>query len=255
MMNHNTIEKFKTYKGSEFNKLTENKLFVRLTVMNENHNGYQYETGLNIDPENFNPCGQCNKGGFYFCEMNNFHEFIEYNTCDTCKLSVNIRQVSIPDDACVYVEDNKYKTNKFILGDAKRIFNDYELCLKAVSHYGKLLQHIENQTNELCLAAISQNSLALRYVKKQTPEICLKAVTQNGIVLQYVKEQTSEICLAAVKQNGIALRYVKEQNAEICLEAVKQNRVMIQYVKNRTPDIEKLFDSGLNEFLSKYKFG
>ena len=216
-----------TYTGSEFNNLTKDKHFVRLTIEDENHNGFQYKTGLNIDTLPFNPIGNCTPGGLYFCEMKYFPIFLEYND----KICKKIRSVQIPDDSLVYIEDNKYKTDKFILGEAKEIYTDLNLCLEAVKYNGLVLHHIKEQTLEICLEAVKQNGYALQFVKEQTPEICMEAVKKNGIALQFVKEQTPEICIEAVKQNGYALQYVKEQTPEICMEAVKNNGICITICK------------------------
>ena len=40
--------------------------FYRLLNKEENHRGFQYKTGLNIDTNEFNPSGSCEKGGLYF---------------------------------------------------------------------------------------------------------------------------------------------------------------------------------------------
>ena len=238
------------YSGSEFNNLTKDKHFVRLTNENENHNGFQYKTGLNIDIITFNPIGECNPGGLYFCEFLNFPSFLEYNN----KICKNIRKVKIPDDARIYIENNKYKTNKFILEEAKDIYSDSDLCLKVVKHNGIVLNCVKEQTYEICLEAVKQNGLALQYVKEQTREICLEAVKQNGLALQYVKEQTREICLEAVKQNGFALDYVKEQTLEICLEAVKENGYSLYYVKEQTREICLTASKHISLILCKRKW-
>ena len=106
----------------------------------------------------------------------------------------------------VYVEDNKFKTNKFTLKE--RI----------------LLEDFPSWNNlEFCKLAVQQNGYALKYVNGQTEEICKLAVQQKGYALCYVKERTDEICKLAVQQNGLALHYVKEQTEEICKLAVQQN--------------------------------
>lgn len=127
------------YTGEEFNKLTKGRVFVRLTVENENHNGFQYKTGLNVDHLPFNPNSACEPGGLYFCDFMNFAIFIDYND-KNCK---NLRYVTIPDNANIYIESLwgiiKYKTDRFILGPPKIILDDPYLCVEAIKQYPHLL--------------------------------------------------------------------------------------------------------------------
>jgi hypothetical protein len=58
----------KVLPGKEFNKLNKGKQLIKLTNIEENHNGFQFNTGLNIDTVPFNPSGDCKPGGIYFCE-------------------------------------------------------------------------------------------------------------------------------------------------------------------------------------------
>ena len=53
--------------GQSFNEKYQGKIFVKLTNREENHRGYQFKTGLNIDKLPFNPKGECQSGGIYFC--------------------------------------------------------------------------------------------------------------------------------------------------------------------------------------------
>ena len=91
----------KVYSGKEFNDITKGKRFVKLTVEGENHNGFQFKTGLNIDDKLFNPNGSCQPGGLYFCDFEFFGKYLNYND----KNCVNMRKVIIPDDAQVYIEE------------------------------------------------------------------------------------------------------------------------------------------------------
>ena len=118
----------KVYTGTEFNYLTKSMRFVRLTNKKENHNGFQYKTGLNVDHLPFNPSKKCKAGGLYFCDFNDFNKFIKYND----KMCVNMRAVIIPDDAKVYVETGKYKADKFMLSGPVKFLEDEKLCIELV---------------------------------------------------------------------------------------------------------------------------
>ena len=172
------------YTGEEFNKISKCSLY-RITNKKEKHNDFQYYDGLNVDTREFDPTGECKSGGLYF--------FDEIQVCTAIIMRVYvinrywIRKVTIPDDARIYVEHHKYKTDKFILHERIRIGNVrttklhkmYDKCaniinlslldqIEAVKHNGLILEHITNQTEEICSEAVKQNILAIQYVKEQT---------------------------------------------------------------------------------------
>jgi hypothetical protein len=168
-----TLEVGRVYSGEEFNKLTLtlSKKFVRLTNESEYHNGFQYKTGLNVDTLPFNPVETCRPGGLYFCDIEKFPHYLMYPSGDEIKTCVNMRQVTIPNDAKVYVEPEKYKTDRIILDDPLKIYEDYELCLEAVRYNGTLLKYVKEQTCgqryiSICLAAFKQNRAAVNYIEK-----------------------------------------------------------------------------------------
>lgn len=259
----------KVYTGKEFNDLTKECNFVRLTIEGEKHNGFQYQTGLNVDTEKFNPASE--KGGLYFCEISQFCYFLEYISMLEKKRCKIMRQVTIPNDALVYVhpadiEDTfiMFKADKFILGEPKKIYDNHELSLAAVKFDGANVRFIETekQSRDICLEACKQSVCAPLHIKNmtselwlmsvthhgsnlsrihpeanRTPEICMAAVKSYGRVLEYVEDQTIEICLEACKQDGLALEFVKTQTPEICLMAVKQNGLALYWVKDKTNEL------------------
>jgi len=200
----------------------------------------------------FNPVGECSAGGIYFIEIDSVHRWLSYSEMPM----EYFRIVTIPDDAKVYIENDKFKADKLILSERRFIFEDHEMCKKILSKDGKYigrvlvvnnkeliliainqsnaaLRYIANQTEEICLIAINQWPQSLRFVEKQTPKICLAAVKPDGLTLDYVKEQTPEICLAAIEQNAMALQYVKEQTPELCMIAVKKNGLALKCAKQQ----------------------
>ncbi len=229
-----------TFTGEEFIKHYPNTKFYKLTCENETHNGYVYSDGLNVDIIPFLTNAPCLPCGFYFSELDNVVFWFNYGY----RKMHWIREVTIPTDATIYVEKDKFKTNKFILGPRVLIqdfefWSDEEFCLKSVKKNGRSLEFVKVQTPEICLRAIREDYSALEFVKNQTPEICIKAIKKNHHALQFVKEQTKEICLAAVKSNGHALEYVNDEfkTHEIYLEAVKSNGFAISLIKEKTPDL------------------
>lgn len=203
--------------GKKFKELNKGQRLVKLTNQTENHNGYKFNTGVNIDHIQFNPSKICSAGGFYFCTFLNFHKYLRYHSNNETKKCVNIRNVIIPDDAKVYIEEDKFKVDKFLLQDPIKIYEIPKTCKHVVRNNSIYLEYIENQTNILCLEAVKQNGLSLKYVKKQTPKICLTAVRQNGLAIKFVKHQTPVICSEAVRQNPRAINYIKDNRIILAL--------------------------------------
>jgi len=222
----------KVLSGKEFNELYKDNTFYKLTNDEENHNGFQFKDGMNVDNILFNPTKKCSPGGIYFTEYDKIPIWIEYGD----NVMYWIRKVVIPDNAQVYIEDYKFKADFMYLGERKSIWDDDELCMLAVQQNGWALQYVKEQTLELCKLAVQQNEYALYYVKKQTPELCELAVQKNGFALEYVKEQTPEICKLAVQEIGYALEYVKEQTPELCMLAVQKDGLALEFVKEQTPE-------------------
>ena len=227
--------KYIVLEGEEFVKQYGNK-FYKITNERENHHGYQYKDGLNIDDKPFNPNIDCGEGGLYFTNLENIVYFTEWG--------INVREIEILENSKVMVLDNKFKSECLILGKKWGLYefiNQNEEFIKLLVKYkGLILKYVNIQTDEICKLAVQQHGYALKYVKNQTDEICELAVQQNGEYLEYVKNQTDKICKLAVQQNGRALYYVKNQTDEICKLAVQQNGLALYYVKNKTDEIYKL---------------
>uniref|UniRef100_A0A6C0E8A1 Ankyrin repeat protein n=1 Tax=viral metagenome TaxID=1070528 RepID=A0A6C0E8A1_9ZZZZ len=80
-------------------KMLEKKLLFKITNQEENHNGFQYTTGINILDKPFEFAGSCVKGGLYFTDKENLHWFYMYG--------IWVRVVKIPDGANVVEDPDK----------------------------------------------------------------------------------------------------------------------------------------------------
>lgn len=215
----------KELSGEEFNKFYETKMYK---FLNDDliHNKFKYKLGLNEDILPFNPTLECSSGGLYFCEESQCHIFAKH-------FGNKLAHITIPNDAKVYIEQNKFKADKLILTeiiDFHKVPDSFWIGM--LQQNGSVLEFVkkQNQTEELCILAVRQNGYALKHVKNQTNEICTFAVQQDGRALQYVIDQTDEICRLAVQQNGLVLEYVKEKMDDICIMAVKQNSNALEFV-------------------------
>ncbi len=250
---------FQVLSGKEFKKIFSGIVFVKLTNEEEIHGKINYKTGFNEDVLEFNPTGECSSGGMYFTTLLDIYMFMNINGTEM----VYYREVVLDDDSKVYVENCKFKTDKFHLSDRKKIdelwnskqycsvvVNEYpnisdficdscmsiELRLAVVKKNGLELKYIKEQTLELCSAAVKQNKWALKYVEPNIlpNETYLKVVCENGLMLQCVNiaSMTNEICLAAVNRDGWAFEYVphKYMTSEICLVAANQDGLALKLI-------------------------
>jgi hypothetical protein len=230
------MELNKVYSGASFNEINKGKKFYKITNKEEKHLGFQYRDGLNIDIHEFNPTGECKKGGLYFTDFDNLVYYFGFG--------IWIREVILPDDAQIYVENKKYKADKFILKEKMGInqlleWNDPDFCKSAVQQNGYAIVYVKSEllTEDICKLAVQQNGYAILYVNSEllTEDICKLAVQQNWCAIVYVKPEllTEDICKLAVRQNGLALQYIRPelQTKEMCDMAVKQNKYALEFVK------------------------
>ena len=222
--------------GIQFNEQYPDIEFYKIINAELTHHNFKFIDGLNIDTIPFNPTNECSPGGIYFSEKSKIYKYFYYG--------IYIIKVSIPDDAQVYIEKDKFKADKIILDlNNKTLYANwnewlnYDFCLNSVKFNGYTLQYVISPTPELCMAAVQQCGYALYYVKNQTPEICMAAVQHCGHALKFVILQTPEICMAAVQQDGCVLQFVINQTPEICMAAVQENGYALEYVKEQTPEI------------------
>lgn len=253
--------------GTQFNELTKNLFLVKLTNQTENHHGFQYQTGLNIDTGSIRnrPCSQ----GLYFTELDKIPLWLDYKhhkvvIKDQDETYVDYvvdpmiwyRTVTIPDTAQVYIEKDKFKTDQFILSERKRIeeLSDPQLLLKILDKDYRRYKYVK-QTPELSLEVVKINGLARKYVIESNPEIDAAAVQQNGLAIEYVKNPTPELWLMAIRktpkviqnleskavrkqalsENGMLLQYLENPDKDECLAAVRNQGMALAFVKNKTP--------------------
>lgn len=198
----------KTISGTEFNILYKDVNFVKLTSEDENHNDLQFHDGLNEDILPFYPHGACHAGGIYFIDEKVMKSWIYYNM----KFMVYVRSVQIPDDAQVYIENNKFKTDKIILGSRQNISE--ETYIDAIINYcvtpSCFPQHI--LTKKICLTLMKHIAYPLSQIPHnlKDKELCMEGVKLCGLSLLCVPVELRdrEICMEAVKQSCHAIHYI-----------------------------------------------
>jgi len=89
--------------------------FYKILNEEETHNGLKYHDGLNEDPLEFNPSGDCESGGIYFARED-ILAFLHYGPW--------IRKVTIPEGESIYENPGspkKWKAKRVVLGPRRRI--------------------------------------------------------------------------------------------------------------------------------------
>ena len=250
----------KTISGKEFNdnfKDLSNRL-IKLTNKTEIHNGFQFVSGENVDTIEFNPEGECKKGGIYFTDIDNFHIWLEYND----NVMKYCRRVVLPPDCKVYIEEDKFKADKIILGERVKIkdfeiWKDEDFCIRFLKNKGYTgIEYIRNPNEKVQLYAMEINAYAICYIKNPSEDIQLMSIQKYGAdAFKYIQNPSVKIQLAAVKRDKFSIYHITDPCKEVLLEyekqkekdvikfnefskesvkiaAVRQNGLMIQRVSN-----------------------
>lgn len=227
--------KFQQMSGKKFCALFPelSERLVKLTNKKECHYGFRFKTGLNKDNIKFNPTGKCEPGGIYFTDVNNIPRWLGYgdNGMKYCRF------VTLKRNSKVYVEDNAFKADKFILSDRFKIKN----------------LHFWSEKN-YCLNAININVLSIKYIRS---DICrnkihtskkaqLAAVKQNGLFIGYLLghgiDVPKEVQLAAVENNSNSIEYLLKYRInipeEVQLKAVKSH-IAFEYLLDYKINVSK----------------
>ncbi len=77
----NEKEKNQLFTGLKFKEKFPQQM-IKLTNRLENHNGFQFKTGLNVDFIPFNPKVECQPGGIYFCSIENIFKWLNYSNSE-----------------------------------------------------------------------------------------------------------------------------------------------------------------------------
>jgi len=96
--------KLPTYSGKEFNEKYHGTKFYKTLNKRENHNKFQFQTGLNIDPIPINLHKTCCPGGIYFCTENYIYKWLLYDLRRQTGLTTRSPSVSDDQNKMMYIE-------------------------------------------------------------------------------------------------------------------------------------------------------
>jgi hypothetical protein len=234
----------KEVRGKDFNKYIRSKtkpfqVLIKFFPQNDCLGKLQYKTGLNVNPNRFNPTGEGPFEGMYFTNLANFYNFYRYYT----NYGEMVAIVTIPSDARVYCEAWSAKTDQISISE-RMTFPQFfetipkEMWMEIMKIDGRMWKCVplKIRTNKLFETGLKQNGeiLGLLQEELRTPELCEIAVQNNGLAISNVPLhlRKKELCESGVKQNGRALRYVPEEliTPEMCEIAVQNNGFALEDV-------------------------
>jgi hypothetical protein len=142
--------------------------FYKVLNQFEEHNGFAYKTGLNVDIMSFNPRSSCTPGGLYFAREDILN-FLGYGPW--------LREVTIPEDAKVYRDpanlETKWKADKIILGERRKITADIAIELigqgantEIFWNYGLIDLAVRDRSMELLSNMRCSECLAQNYIEQ-----------------------------------------------------------------------------------------
>lgn len=241
----------KELSGEMFNKISIGINFVKLTNEMECHNNFQFEDGLNIDTIDFDPSGECKAGGIYFIDKTNAYLWTYYGIVSG--MMKYMRDVIIPNDARIYIEENKFKADKIILKPRQNICKD--IYVAASLHYLSL-DYLPNdmRDKDICFKIAQWRPFEIKNIPPDilNKEICVNAVNHFSDALAYIPEKfiDRDMCVTAVNMYGPILQYVPESiiDKDICMLAIKRTSTALKYVP------KYLIDKDLRSFVAQ-KYG
>ncbi len=104
--------------------------YYKFIPENYTKNKMVYKLGFNADIIPFNPTGSCEKGGLYFSDIDNIHNYGDYGPI--------LCEITLYDDSQVYNEEGKSKTDKF------NIENIYDLRTDCSPELVQILNKFKN---------------------------------------------------------------------------------------------------------------
>src|SRR5260221_13200643 len=92
-------------------------VYYKITNKEENHNGYQYQNGLNILDKPFEKIGSCVEGGLYFTDIVNIFKFLAYG-CFLREITLSSKSQWVRDP-----DGDKFRADMIILGTRYELAN------------------------------------------------------------------------------------------------------------------------------------
>lgn len=269
--------------GAQFNQLFNGKQFCKLTNEYEKQGQNEFKDGLMEHVSKFQSFSNYYMKTIDFVNLDLFYLFVNNNVNDN--IMWYVRKVTIPDDARVKIELNKFYSNKLIFEPRQYIWDNIELVKRVLEYDGTCLKYVDKSILNYDLYKIAVNStyLALEHVDHDSVnsdkyiKLCKNALSQTGKLTKgqlmrklqiselgrsiYVTNnyggyafqwlptdlKTYEFKKMAVSTYGPALQwFTDEQDEELCEIAVNQRGLSILHVREDLLS-EKLYEIAVSK--------
>lgn len=183
---------------------------------------FEYKPGHIEDHVPFNPTGSCKPGGIYFTLREYLPEFRRFGD----KAVV----ITLYDDSRVYVEDRKFKADKFFVEsivNLRDVIDDQTSVKTLMAMLEYPYKRFGNPTTrEVWNYAVCNTPDALQFIprKKQIYSMCRNAVVTHALAIKHVRDDLidDEMIKDMLESRPHSISYLKPEHrsAEICLTAV-----------------------------------
>jgi len=109
------------------------------------------------------------------------------------------------------MENNQLKNILIKIGEVNPKY-DLE---KQVYNKGKLIQFIDDPSQELQLAAVKKNPFSIEYIQNPTEKVQLAAVNKWGNAIYYIQNPSETVQLAAVKDDPDSIKYIQNPTEKV----------------------------------------
>ena len=214
-------------------------MYFKILNEKENHNGFQYKTGINTDTNELTH-NKCSAGGLYFSDENNICKFLDYG--------IFIREVRLKKSEEIFHEDKKSKARTIQLMKKRKlselstwkwmIENNVDItayinhAIRWASRYGHLqvVKYLVSQGADIteidnyavCVASKNGHLEVVKYLVSQGADItaddnyavCWASRNGHLEVVKYLVSQGADV----TTRNSFAVQWASENGH---LEVVK----------------------------------
>lgn len=219
----------------------KNLQLYKVTNAKEEHHGFQYKNGENIDKLDFNPKGSCTPGGLYFVEFKNIYKYLNYG--------IYIRKVEVLDEEPIYFADSEYKAHRIFLGERQLITDFFKTLDDSMLKYfckqdGMILKYIDKNSlnndllNELYNLAFNQNFRSFQYMNITDlfeHSVLESILEKDENLIKYIPDKilTNKLIQIALEKDGNLIKYIpnKVLTDKLIQIAVQSRSSAIMYLK------------------------
>jgi hypothetical protein len=197
------------------------------------HNGFHYKLGLNIDHRKFNR-SECMAGGLHFCNAQSLGHWTFIGNL--------VADVTVPTYVRTATFENKYKADKIILSNIRRIadmteWKKEDFVHSMISASVGNIANVKDISDTMKNFIINKCGFAIKHLQGLTDDMKINAIRQNPWSIQFINAPTLEMMILAVTLDGETIKCIKEPLMEVQMSAIHNNWKVIRYIKNPSHEV------------------